>query len=119
MNFNSKYFLNRHQLKDDVRESLYDLCNEWTDSLEGRTFQGGTYPNLADLNFYGAIGSFEGTQSFQDMMKNTSIKNWYDAMKEQVENSKGSLLLSNPHKVKEMNKSSPSETKKSKRFFLF
>ena len=56
----------------------------------------------------------------KDMTKNTSFKNWYDTMKEhEVENSKGSLLLSNPHKIKEINKPSPSETKKSKRFFLF
>ena len=36
-------------MKDDVRESLYDLCNEWTKSLSTNSFQGCSSPNLSDL----------------------------------------------------------------------
>jgi len=41
----------RYKLKDDVRESMYDACNEWTSTLRksGRKFMGGDRPNLADL----------------------------------------------------------------------
>jgi len=41
----------RYKLKDDVRESLYDACNEWTSALRksGQKFMGGSCPNLADL----------------------------------------------------------------------
>ena len=40
---------------------------------------------------YGAIGSFEGCSAFTDMMLNSKIKNWYEACREQVVNSKGSV----------------------------
>ena len=52
----SKMFLfgfitvSRHSLKDDVRHSLYDACNEWVDAVgKKRPFMGGDQPNLADL----------------------------------------------------------------------
>lgn len=48
---------------------------------------------------YGAIGSFYGTISFDDMMNNSNIKKWYDACKEQVETSKGSFYLNDPVKT--------------------
>jgi len=43
--------VHRYKLKDDVRESLYDACNEWTSALRksGQKFMGGNCPNLADL----------------------------------------------------------------------
>jgi hypothetical protein len=41
----------RHQLKDDVRESMYDACREWTAAVRagGSKFQGGDRPSLGDL----------------------------------------------------------------------
>jgi microsomal prostaglandin-E synthase 2 len=39
----------RYQLKDDVRESLYDACNQWTKNIGKNKFSGGETPNLADL----------------------------------------------------------------------
>ncbi|KAG8231501.1 hypothetical protein J437_LFUL007664 [Ladona fulva] len=41
----------RHNLKDDVRQSLYDECNIWVRQLKkkGTRFMGGDSPNLADL----------------------------------------------------------------------
>lgn len=40
----------RYNLKDDVRQSLYDACNEWLKAVgKDRLFMGGSQPNLADL----------------------------------------------------------------------
>lgn len=35
-------------MKDDVRVSMYEMCDEWVKSLKG-TFMGGPTPNLSDL----------------------------------------------------------------------
>ncbi len=45
----SKKLKKRYKLKEDVRESLYDACNEWSEAVGGRRFMGGDSPNLADL----------------------------------------------------------------------
>jgi len=47
----SRTVVNRYMLKDDVRESMYDACREWTSALKksGRTFMGGDQPDLSDL----------------------------------------------------------------------
>lgn len=45
--------------------------------------------------YYGSIGSFEGTQAFDDMIKHEKLKSWFDAMKEMVTNSKGVVYLNN------------------------
>lgn len=40
----------RYGLKSDVRESLYDYCNQWVEAIgSNRKFMGGSNPNLADL----------------------------------------------------------------------
>jgi hypothetical protein len=115
------FFSRRHELKDDVRESLYDYCNEWVDSLKDGMFRGGATPNLADLALYGSIGSFEGCVAFSDMMKNSKIKTWYEAMKDQVENSQGSLYLNTrvapSKKPNESNQTNNKSAKK--RFYIF
>lgn len=116
----------KHNLKDDVRQSLYDYCNEWVSSIDGRqVFRGGPKPNLSDLSLYGAIQSFEGCDAFNDMINNSKIKNWYEAMKEQVEQSKGSVLLNNPfysvkHSMDNCNDKEIKQKKKAtKRFYIF
>ena len=45
----SKNLKRRYQLREDVRESLYECCNKWTYALGDRRFMGGETPNLADL----------------------------------------------------------------------
>ncbi len=46
----SKRLRKRYKLKDDVRQSLYDFCNEWTNGIgPDRKFMGGAEPDLADL----------------------------------------------------------------------
>lgn len=67
------------------------------------------------------IQSFEGTQTFDDMMKNTKIKVWYDLVKEDVEFNNGRFVLNSPPKVKpsgDYDCTEPAPTKK-KRFFFF
>lgn len=50
MYFLSKVLKKRYQLKDDVRESLYEYCREWVEAIgKERQFMGGQCPNLADL----------------------------------------------------------------------
>jgi len=85
MYFIGKRLKKKYGLKPDVRESLYDACNEW---IRGkgthRTFMGGEKPNLADLAVYGVLTSFEGTQAFADTLQNTAIGPWFFATKEAV-----------------------------------
>ncbi|XP_069701067.1 prostaglandin E synthase 2 [Periplaneta americana] len=86
----------RYNLKDDVRVSLYDACNQWTRSLkkQGTNFMGGDAPNLSDLAVYGVLSSIEGCDAFQDMLKNTSIGTWYKNVKESVMRHAGSAAMS-------------------------
>ena len=56
------------------------------------------------------------------MMINSKIKNWYDAMKNQVVHSKGSVYLNNPFSdVKRSVNTNISENKdqKKKKFYIF
>ena len=50
MYFVSKRLKRKYNLKDDVRESLYDSCNFWLKGIgKNRVFMGGDIPNLADF----------------------------------------------------------------------
>ena len=54
----SKRLKKRYELKEEVRESLYDFCKEWTDAVgKDRRFMGGEKPNLADL-----VREWQGTR---------------------------------------------------------
>lgn len=73
---------------------------------------------------YGAISSYEGCPAFEDMMQHSTIKQWYDSCKEQVEHSRGEFSLNNPSqlseaKIKENQHKEDNLNKKSKRFILF
>jgi len=77
-----KVIKRRHNLKKDVRESMYDACNEWVKGIgKKQPFMGGQTPNLADMAVYGAMSSFEGCQAFNDAHENTKIGVWYQRMK--------------------------------------
>lgn len=84
----------RHNLKDDVRLSLYDAANEWTAALKakGSDFMGGKEPGLADLSVYGVLNSIEGCDAFGDLRKNTEIGVWFDKMKTLVESKRGKCI---------------------------
>lgn len=90
----SKRLKKRHHLKDDVREELYDACYAWTSELNKRKsqFLGGNKPNLGDLAFYGALTSMEGCQAFKDMLHNTNIETWFQAVKNHVDANRGEII---------------------------
>jgi len=66
--------VHRYKLKDDVRESLYDVCTQWTSALRksGHKFMGGDRPNLADLVNHSAaflVGLFKQMLPFQNFVR--------------------------------------------------
>lgn len=69
---------------------------------------------------YGTIDSFKGCTAFDDIMNNSKIRSWYEACREEVENSRGKDLL---HQTSGKNRPStssyPEATKRSKRFGIF
>ncbi|XP_065068283.1 prostaglandin E synthase 2-like [Rhopilema esculentum] len=86
----SKNLKKRYNLKDDVRQSLYEDVNQWVKAVgKKREFMGGDRPNLADLGVYGVLNAIEGLDAFNDMMKNTNIKPWYQRMKKAVSTKEG------------------------------
>jgi microsomal prostaglandin-E synthase 2 len=94
MFFLGKKLRKRHNLKDDVRESLYDCANQWLKAVgPNRRYLGGSTPNLADLAVYGVLHGIEGQPAFEDLQKNVKILPWYDAMKKEVEEHRGKSLL--------------------------
>lgn len=86
-------FFVRHNLKDDVRQSLYDECNNWLKVIKkkGTPYFGGDTPNLADLAVYGVLSSIEGCEAFQDLLNNTQIGPWFWHMKSNCKEHAGSL----------------------------
>lgn len=76
----------RHNIKDDVRQSLYDAAKDWMNVIhkKGTPFLGGKQPNLADISVYGILSSIEGCQAFQDLRENTDIGKWFDNMSSMV-----------------------------------
>lgn len=84
----------RYNLKDDVRESLYDNCRLWIKAIgKERQFMGGDRPNLADLSVYGVLSSIEGCIAFNDLLENTNIKPWYFAVKDCCQSHAGKQLV--------------------------
>jgi microsomal prostaglandin-E synthase 2 len=81
-----KHLKRKHNLKADVRDSLYDACNHFLKQKGAkRTFMGGEQPNLADLAVYGVLSSIEGCEAFDDLQTHTKISGWYDAVKHRVQ----------------------------------
>jgi len=93
----SKRLKKRHNLKDDVRQSLYDQCNHLVKTInrKGTKFLGGSSPNLADLAAFGVLTAIEGCDAWQDARQNTKIGVWFDDMKSAVNQREGKVLLEN------------------------
>ena len=91
----AKRLKKKHNLKDDVRQSLYDDVNRWLKEIKARgtPFMGGQNPDLADLAVYGVLKSMEGCTAFKDLVENTKVSTWYNAVTEKVEQHAGSALL--------------------------
>lgn len=90
----SKRLKKRHNLHEDVRQDLYAACNSWTKELESKKspFCGGKTPNLADLALFGALSSMEGCQAFADILSNTKIEPWFQAVKKYVHQNRGEIV---------------------------
>ncbi|KAK7495742.1 hypothetical protein BaRGS_00012962 [Batillaria attramentaria] len=89
-----KLLRKKYNLKDDVRESLYEACSDWVKAVgKKRMFMGGDQPNLADLSVYGVLNSIEGCQAFQDARNNTNIDVWYKRMQTAVKSHAGAHPL--------------------------
>ncbi|XP_043215213.1 prostaglandin E synthase 2-like isoform X1 [Amphibalanus amphitrite] len=86
-----KILKRRHNLKSDVRESLYEACDTWTRELRhrGTPFLGGERPNVADVSVYGVLSSIEGCDAFQELLQHTKIGPWFARMKEAVTKHEG------------------------------
>jgi len=86
-----KMLKRRHQLRADVRESLYEACHTWELELRRRRtpFCGGDRPNLADLAVYGVLASIEGCETFQDVLQHTQIGDWFYRMRSAVTSHEG------------------------------
>ncbi|XP_078685949.1 prostaglandin E synthase 2-like [Branchiostoma floridae x Branchiostoma belcheri] len=85
----AKRLKSKYQLKDDVRESLYDAANEWLKGVGKKRFMGGSQPNLADLAVYGVLSSIEDFDTFKDLMENTKMRPWYERTKKAVKSHAG------------------------------
>ncbi|XP_050301583.1 prostaglandin E synthase 2 [Anthonomus grandis grandis] len=85
----------RHNLKQDVRQSLYDECTKWVREVnkKGTKFLGGDNPNLADLAVYGILNSIEGCTAFKDLLNETKIGSWYFSMKDVVSHQQGANFI--------------------------
>ncbi|XP_059481403.1 prostaglandin E synthase 2 [Neocloeon triangulifer] len=84
----------RHNLKNEVRLSLYDECNFWLKELNQKKtpFMGGSQPNLSDLAVFGILNSIEGCDAFKDLETNTKIGPWYYGMKTAIKHRSGERL---------------------------
>ncbi|PSC71399.1 prostaglandin E synthase 2-like [Micractinium conductrix] len=70
----------KYGVEGDVREALYKSADEWVESLQGRPFMGGGFPDLADLAVFGVVRAVTGTDTFNDLMQNSKIGSWYARM---------------------------------------
>uniref|UniRef100_F1L2G1 Prostaglandin E synthase 2 n=1 Tax=Ascaris suum TaxID=6253 RepID=F1L2G1_ASCSU len=92
MFFVSKKLKKRHGIIDE-RAAIVDACNQWLAALGDRSFLGGDKPNLADLALFGAMNSFYGCATFEEMLERTNIGGWFERMRSEVESHAGSALI--------------------------
>lgn len=75
----------KYGVEGDVREALYKAADTWVEAVgRDNVFLGGEEPNLADLAVFGVVRSVVGTDTFNDVMHNSDIGNWYEQMMKQV-----------------------------------
>ena len=66
----------KYKVIGEPREVLYADAEHWVAALGDRPFMGGEAPNLADLSVFGVVRSITGTDTFMDLLHNTSISKW-------------------------------------------
>ncbi|KXZ47817.1 hypothetical protein GPECTOR_32g429 [Gonium pectorale] len=71
----------KYGIEGDLRTALYDTANDFVDNaLRGRRFAGGEQPNLADIAAFGVIRAVRQTGAFRDLMANSRLGPWFEAM---------------------------------------
>jgi len=95
MLFIGKRLKKRHNLKDDVRSSLYDECNLWAKAIKkkGTPYMGGLQPNLSDLAVYGVLNAIQGCEAWKDTRANSAIGDWFDRMTVAVKEREGRHMV--------------------------
>nr|XP_002128139.1 prostaglandin E synthase 2 isoform X2 [Ciona intestinalis] len=89
----AKRLKTKYKLDENVRLDLYKACNKWTEAIgKGRTFMGGSKPNLADVSVFGVLSVMENLDSFHDVLTHTNIKKWYYKTKQAIEDHGGQTL---------------------------
>lgn len=83
MYFVSKNLKKKYNITDE-RAALYEAAETWVDALNGRTFLGGSKPNLADLAVFGVLRPIRYLRSGRDMVEHTRIGEWYSRMEKVV-----------------------------------
>ncbi|KAL9987847.1 hypothetical protein ACROYT_G002219 [Oculina patagonica] len=92
MYFVGKHVKNKYNIKNDVREAMYEEAEKWMKAVGKRKFMGGSVPNLADLAVYGVLSGLEGLDAFRDLMTHTTMKPWYDRVKQAVTSHAGAHI---------------------------
>ncbi|KAG7383449.1 Prostaglandin E synthase 2 [Phytophthora boehmeriae] len=70
---------------EDERQALYSALDSWVDAVgDNRPFLGGDEPNMADLSVFGVLRAMNGLDTYNDMMRETSIEPWFTRMTAKV-----------------------------------
>jgi microsomal prostaglandin-E synthase 2 len=83
----TKYKLNKKYNITDPRGMLYAACAEWMAAMpEGKSFRGGSEPNVVDVAAYGVLRALRGYKTFEDLQANTDPKfmQWFGEMDRRI-----------------------------------
>ncbi|KAG2490256.1 hypothetical protein HYH03_011380 [Edaphochlamys debaryana] len=75
----------KYGIEGDLRLALYAAADDFVENgLRGRTFAGGAEPNLADVALFGVVRAVRQTGAFRDLMAQSKLAPWFQAMEERV-----------------------------------
>jgi len=84
MYFIAKKMKKKYNIEGDDRTHLYAAVDEFIAAIGDKKFMGGEKPQLSDLYVFGVMRAVQGTETFKDVMANTSMQNWFVGMTEAV-----------------------------------
>lgn len=74
----------KYNIEGDLREALYADANKFIAAVGSQSFMGGAKPNLADLAMFGVLSAIRGTDTYNDLILNSSIGQWLGRMAQTV-----------------------------------